>query len=201
LDDAGVEAVQKGIYDDLDEIATEELCLDHLKKNFATWREAWLDLIPLLPPHAVLAPPRPIFLWAIESGEIDTDPGGADDPADQVYFALRDGLIKIGFSGSPRRRLSRACKITRTIVGGTLQEAMLHNLFRDSQIWRDDKPEGSSAEWYQPTPLLLRLANAEETIAQEAKEAAFRRLFAQYWHERYPDGCTITVGKRDDLTT
>lgn len=189
-----------GAYIDLDEIATEELCLEHLKKNFQTWREAWIDLIPLAPPYAVLAPPRPIFLWAIESGEIDTDPGGADDPADQVYFAIRDGLIKIGFSGSPKRRLSGACNITRTVVGGTLQEAMLHNLFRESQVWRDDRPEGSSAEWYKPTPLLVRLANAEEALTREATDAAVRHLFAQYWRERYPDGYRIELVERGDLT-
>jgi hypothetical protein len=200
LDDAIANAVQEGDDGDFDAITTEELCLDYLKENFRTWREAWVDLIPLAPAYAVIAPPRPIFLWAIESGEIDTDPDGADDPADQVYFALREGLIKIGFSGSPKRRLSRACKITRTVVGGTLQEAMLHNLFRESQIWRDDRPEGSSAEWYKPTPFLLRLANAKEALDQEVKDAAVRHLFAQYWHERDPDGYRIELVEKGDLT-
>ena len=185
---------------DLSKIEVEELCLAYLKENFQTWREAWIDLISLAPPHAVLAPPRPILLWAIESGELDTDRNGGDDPADQVYFAVRDGLIKIGFSGSPRRRLSRACTITRTITGGTLQEAMLQNLFRDSQVWRDDRPEGSSAEWYSPTPLLVRLADAEKALTQEGADAALRHLFSQYWHERYPDGYRIELVEKDDLT-
>ncbi len=164
-----------------------------LKERFQTWRDAWTDWTTRAPAFAVLAPPRPIFVWGIESGELDTDLGGADDPADQVYFAVREGLIKIGFSGSPRSRLSGASTLTKTVSGGSLQEAMLHNLFNDSRVWRDDKPERSSAEWYKPTPLLVRLANAEKTLAQEATDAAASRLFAQFWRERYPDGCSIQV--------
>lgn len=140
-----------------------------------------------VPGYAAIAPPLPFYVWALESDELDTDPGGADDPADQVYFAYREGLFKIGFSGSPRRRLSRACTLTRTVSGGSLQEAMLHNLFADSQVWRDDKPERSSAEWYRPTPLLVKLAKGEEALRREAGRA----LFAQFWRERYPDGCRI----------
>jgi hypothetical protein len=180
--------------DELDEIGVEELLLAHLKEKFGTWREAWIDLIAVAPPHAVLAPPRPVLLWAIESGDLDTDPAGGDDPADQVYFAVREGLIKIGFSGSPRRRLSRACTITRTFTGGTLQEAMLQNLFSESQVWRDDRPEGSSAEWYEPSPLLVKLANAGEALAMEARDAAARQLFREYWQIRYPNGCQIAIG-------
>lgn len=177
--------------------SAEALWLADLKERFPTWREAWADWTTHAPVYAVLAPPRPILIWAIESGELDTDVDGADDPADQVYFAVRDGLIKIGFSGSPRRRLSRACTLTRTVIGGSLQEAMLHNLFSDSRVWSDAKPEGSSAEWYRPTPLLARLANAEEVLAREAADAAFRRLFAQFWRERYPDGCQIVIKPAD----
>jgi hypothetical protein len=164
---------------------THEICLADLKERFQTWRD-WTTRAPAF---AVLAPPGPIFVWAIESGELDTDPGGADDPADQVYFAVRDGLIKIGFSGSPRRRLSTASTLTRTVSAGSLQEAMLHNLFAESQEWRADKPEGSSAEWYRPTPLLVKLANAEAALAQEAA----RGLFAQFWRERHPNGFVIKV--------
>lgn len=170
-----------------------EVCVTDLKERFQTWREAWTDWIIRAPAFAVLAPPGPIFIWAIESGELDTDPAGADDPADQVYFAVREGLIKIGFSGSPKRRLSSASTLTRTVAGGSLQEAMLHNLFSDSQVWRDDKPERSSAEWYKPTPLLVKLANAEEVLAREATDAAASRLFAQFWRERHPDGSRIEL--------
>jgi hypothetical protein len=170
-----------------------ETCQADLKERFKTWREAWTDWTSHAPAFAVLAPPSPIFIWAIESGELDTDIGGADDPADQVYFAVRDGLIKIGFSGSPKRRLSTASTLTRTVLGSSLQEAMLHNLFSDSRVWRDDKPERSSAEWYKPTPLLARLANAEEVLTQEATDAAASQLFAQFWRERHPNGCRITV--------
>jgi len=170
-----------------------EVCLADLKERFQTWREAWTDWTTHAPAFAALAPPGPIFIWGIESGELDTDPGGADDPADQVYFAVREGLIKIGFSGSPKRRLSTASTLTRTVFGGSLQEAMLHNLFDDSRVWRDDKPERSSAEWYKPTPLLVRLANAEKVLAQEAADAAASQLFAQFWRQRHPDGCRIEV--------
>lgn len=170
-----------------------ECGLVDLKERFRSWRDAWADWTTHAPAFAVLAPPRPIFVWGIESGELDTDLGGANDPADQVYFAVRDGLIKIGFSGSPNSRLSSASTLTRTVCGGSLQEAMLHNLFRDSQVWRADKPEGSSAEWYRPTPLLVRLANAKEVLAQEANDAAVSRLFAQAWRERHPDGCRIEI--------
>lgn len=172
---------------------THQVCLTDLKENFRTWRDAWTDWTTRAPVFAVLAPPRPIFIWAIESGELDTDLSGADDPADQVYFAVREGLIKIGFSGSPKRRLSAASTLTRTVLGGSLQEAMLHNLFNDSRVWRDDKPERSSAEWYRPSPLLVRLANAEEVLTQEATDAAASQLFAQFWRERHPDGCRIAV--------
>lgn len=172
---------------------THEVCLTDLKERFQTWRDAWADWTTHAPAFAVLAPPRPIFIWGIESGELDTDLGGADDPADQVYFAVREGLIKIGFSGSPRSRLSTASTLTRTVFGGSLQEAMLHNLFSDSRVWRDDKPERSSAEWYKPTPLLVRLANAEKVLAQEATDAAASQLFAQFWRERHPDGCRIEL--------
>jgi hypothetical protein len=172
---------------------THEACLTDLKERFQTWRDAWSDWATHAPAFAVLAPPRPIFVWGIESGELDTDLDGADDRADQVYFAVREGLIKIGFSGSPRSRLSTASTLTRTVVGGSLQEAMLHNLFSDSRVWRDDKPERSSAEWYKPTPLLVRLANAEKALAQEATDAAASQLFAQFWRERHPDGCRIEL--------
>jgi hypothetical protein len=175
------------------DIEVQELCLADLKNRFATWRKALTDWTTKGPAFAVLAPPLPIYMWAIESGDIETDPEGADDPADQVYFAVREGLIKIGFSGSPRRRLSRACTVTRTVYGGSLQEAMLHNLFQDSQVWRNDRPERSSAEWYRPTPLLVRLANAEEALAKEATDATVSQLFAEYWHSRYPDGCQIVI--------
>jgi hypothetical protein len=174
---------------------THEVCLAELKERFQTWRDAWIDWTTRAPAFAVLAPPGPIFIWGIESGELDTDPGGADDPADQVYFAVREGLIKIGFSGSPKSRLSTASTLTRTVVGGSLQEALLHNLFHDSQVWRADKPERSSAEWYKPTPLLVRLANAEKVLAREATEVATSRLFAQFWRERHPDGCRIEIGE------
>jgi hypothetical protein len=70
---------------------------------------------------------------------------------------------------------------------------MLHNLFRESQVWRDDRPERSSAEWYRPTPLLVKLAKAEQVLARESARTAAARLFAQYWHERYPDGCKIVI--------
>jgi hypothetical protein len=86
----------------------DELVLADLKGDFTTWRDAWAHWTTHGPAYAILAPPRPMLIWAIESGDLDTDPDGSDDPADQVYFAVRDGLIKIGFSGSPRRRLSRA---------------------------------------------------------------------------------------------
>jgi hypothetical protein len=79
------------------------------------------------------------------------------------------------------------------MAGGSLQEAMLHNLFSDSRVWRSDRPEGSSAEWYRPTPLLVRLANAEKVLAREAAEVAFDHLFAQFWKERYPDGRRIVI--------
>lgn len=170
-----------------------EVCLTDLKERFQTWREAWTHWTTHAPAFAVLAPPGPIFIWAIESGEIDTDPGGADDPADQVYFAVREGLIKIGFSGSPKRRLSTSSTLTRTVFGGSLQEAMLHNLFSESRFWRDDKPERSSAEWYKPTPLLVRLANAEKVLARETADAAASRIFAQFWRERDPDGYRIDL--------
>jgi hypothetical protein len=172
---------------------SHERCLTDLKERFQTWRKAWTDWTTHAPAFAVLAPPRPIFIWGIESGELDTDLGGADNPADQVYFAVREGLIKIGFSGSPRSRLSTASTLTRTISGGSLQEAMLHNLFSDSRVWRDDKPERSSAEWYKPTPLLVRLANAEKVLAREAADVAASQLFAQFWRERHPDGCRIEL--------
>jgi hypothetical protein len=178
---------------------TLEESLASLKKEFRSWREAWTDWTVRAPGFAVLAPPSPIFIWALESSELDTDPGGADDPADQVYFALRDGLIKIGFSGSPRGRLSSACVLTRTIVGGTLQEAMLHALFADCRVWRADKPEGSSAEWYKPTPLLAKLARAEETLACQARDVAARQLFARFWRERYPDGCQIAIPGKGEV--
>lgn len=138
------------------------------QKEYATWREAYADWVTKAPAFGAIAPPLPYYVWAIESGELDTDPGGADDPADQVYFAYRDGLIKIGFSGAPRKRLSRACTITRTVYGGSLQEAMLHGLFADTAVWRGDRPERSSAEWFRPTPLLVTLAKAEEAINEEA---------------------------------
>lgn len=172
---------------------THEVCLADLKERFQTWRDAWADWTTHAPAFAVLAPPRPIFIWGIESGELDTDLGGADDPADQVYFAVREGLIKIGFSGSPRSRLSTASTLTRTVFGGSLQEAMLHNLFSDSRVLRDDKPERSSAEWYRPTPLLVRLAKAEKVLARGATDAAVRRLFAQFLRERHPDGFRIEL--------
>jgi len=146
-----------------------------------------------VPAYAAIAPPLPYYVWAIESGELDTDPDGANDPADQVYFAYREGLIKIGFSGTPRKRLSRACTITRTVYGGSLQEAMLHRLFEDTSVWRDDRPERSSAEWFRPTPLLVKLARAEEAIKKEAGQA----LFAQFWRERYPDGLQIVIPAKD----
>jgi hypothetical protein len=172
---------------------THEVSLTDLKENFRTWRDAWTDWTTRAPAFAVLAPSRPIFIWAIESGELDTDLGGADDPADQVYFAVREGLIKIGFSGSPKRRLSAASTLTRTVLGGSLQEAMLHNLFSDSRVWRGDKPERSSAEWYRPTPLLVRLANAKEVLTQEATNTAASQLLAQFWREGHPEGCRIAV--------
>jgi hypothetical protein len=166
-----------------------EIGLESLKSDFPNWRDAYTDWTTRAPAFAVLSPPSPYFVWAVESGELDTDLGGADDPADQVYFAVRDGLIKIGWSGSPRSRLSSASTLTRTVFGGSLQEAMLHNIFDGSREWQADKPEGSSAEWYRPTPLLVRLANAEAALAREAGH----RLFAQFWHERYPDGCRIEI--------
>lgn len=166
-----------------------ELRLAELKESFPTWREALAAWSAHAPAPVAMWPPSPYFVWAVESGELDSDLGGADDPADQVYFAVRDGLIKIGWSGSPRRRLSTASTLTRTVFGGSLQEAMLQNIFADSQEWRDDKPEGSSAEWYRPTPLLVRLANAEAAFADEAAA----RLFAQFWRERHPHGCRIEV--------
>jgi len=50
---------------------------------------------------------------------------------------------------------------------------MLHNIFDDSREWRTDKPEGSSAEWYRPIPLLAKLANAEKALADEvAKDSS-----------------------------
>lgn len=164
-----------------------------LKERHDCWREAWSDWALKAPGFIFMSPPLPYYVWALESGELDTDPAGGDDPADQVYFAYREGLIKIGFSGSPKRRLSSACTLTRTVYGGTLQEAMLHHLFAESQVWRDDRPERSSAEWYRPTPLLVKLANAAEVIKKEAADAALRSLFAQFWRERYPDGCQIIV--------
>jgi hypothetical protein len=172
---------------------THEVLLAELRARFDSWREAWNDWIASAPAFAILAPPAPIYIWGIESGELDTDVSGGDDPADQVYFAVREGLIKIGFSGSPRRRLSRACTLTRTVAGGSLQEAMLHHLFGESQVWREDRPERSSAEWYRPTPLLVKLAKAENVLAREAADASMRRLFAQFWRERYPDGFQIVV--------
>jgi hypothetical protein len=172
---------------------THEVLLAELQGKFNSWREAWTDWTANAPAYAILAPPAPMFIWGIESGELDTDLGGADDPADQVYFAVRDGLIKIGFSGSPSRRLSRACTLTRTVVGGSLQEAMLHNLFHESQVWRQDRPERSSAEWYRPTPLLVKLAKAEEVLAREVADAEMRRLFARFCQERHPDGLKIVV--------
>jgi hypothetical protein len=66
---------------------------------------------------------------------------------------------------------------------------MLHHLFADSQVWRDDRPERSSAEWYRPTPLLVKLAKAEAALQDEAA----RSLFAQSWRERYPNGSQIIV--------
>ena len=168
---------------------THQVCLVDLKERFQTWRDAWTHWTTHAPAFAVLAPPGPIFVWGIESGELDTDPGGADDPADQVYFAVREGLIKIGFSGSPRRRLSTASTLTRTVFGGSLQEAMLHNLFSDSRVWRDDKPERSSAEWYRPTPLLIELARAEEALVREVAN----KQFAQFWTALHPNGCRIKI--------
>lgn len=166
-----------------------EALLTVLKSRHGNWREAFADWALKAPGYVVMSMPLPYYVWAVESGELDTDPGGADDPADQVYFAYREGLIKIGFSGSPRKRLSSACTITRTICGGSPQEAMLHNLFAENQVWRDDRPERSSAEWYRPTPLLVKLAKAEEAL----KEEAARSLFAQFWRERYPNGSQIIV--------
>jgi hypothetical protein len=176
------------------EIREFEAHLAHAKKEHATWREAYADWVMKVPAFAAIAPPLPYYVWAVESGELDTDPGGADDPADQVYFAYREGLIKIGFSGAPRKLLSRACTITRTVFGGPLQEAMLHGVFAESSVWRDDRPERSSAEWFQPTPLLVKLAKAEEAIKKEAAHA----LFARFWRERYPNGCRIVIPSSSD---
>ena len=72
--------------------------------------------------------------------------------------------------------------MTKTVYGGSHQEAILHNLF-----------QAGSTEWYRPTPLLVRLANAEEALAKETTDAAVRRLFAEHWHSRYPDGCQIVI--------
>jgi hypothetical protein len=80
-----------------------EALLATLKGRHANWREASADWALKAPGYLVTSMPLPYYIWAVESGEFDTDPGGADDPADQVYFAYREGLIKIGFSGSPRK--------------------------------------------------------------------------------------------------
>ena len=174
-------------------LSRHEGVLAVLKQEYGTWREAWTDWTKIAPARAVLAPPSSIFIWALETDELDTDPGGADGPADQVYFAVREGLIKVGFSGSPQRRLSSASVLTRTVVGGSLQEAMLHNLFADCRTWRDDRPERSSAEWYRPVPLLVKIAKAEEVLARQMRAAAARHVFAQFWRERYPNGMQIPV--------
>lgn len=179
----------------MSEIEKFEAHLAYAKQEYANWREAYADWVTKVPGFAAIAPPLPYYVWAVESDELDTDPGGADDPADQVYFAYREGLIKIGFSGAPRKRLSRACTITRTVHGGSLQEAMLHGLFADASVWMDARPERSSAEWFRPIPLLVKLAKAEEAINRDAGRA----LFAQYWRERYPNGLEIVVpAKRAD---
>jgi hypothetical protein len=70
---------------------------------------------------------------------------------------------------------------------------MLHNLFSGSRVWRDGKPEGSSAEWYKPAPLLVRLANAEKALTREAADAATSRLFAQFLRDRHPDAYHIEL--------
>lgn len=143
------------------EIRTLEICLAHFEDNFATWRDAFSDWTANAPPTMVFWPQPAHYVWAIKSGDLDSDMSGADDPADQVYFAVRDGLVKIGSSGRPSQRLSPKATLTRTIFGGSREEAMMHNLFRSFSVYRDDRAEGSYTEWYRPCPLLVELAAAD----------------------------------------
>lgn len=166
------------------ELRILEICLQDLKSRFPDWRAAFTDWTRIAPARLAMRPPAPYFVWALESGDLDTDPGGFDDPADQIYFAVRDGLIKIGWSSSPQRRLSSACTLTRTALASARHESMLHLLFAQARVWRDDRPERSSSEWYAPTPFLVRLAKAGDVLKREQAD----RLALQCLNDRFPNG-------------
>lgn len=77
-----------------------------------------------------------------------------------VYFIVRetDGLVKIGFSHNPLKRLVQLqrgmpdrLRIHAACPGPMRTEKALHELFRDDRI---------GGEWFSPTPRLVALMNS-----------------------------------------
>lgn len=69
-----------------------------------------------------------------------------------VYFAERDGLVKIGFSTTPKIRISALkSKLIGCMAGDKKVEKSLHRLF--SHAW-------VHGEWFRPTLSLTEFINA-----------------------------------------
>jgi hypothetical protein len=84
-----------------------------------------------------------------------------DSGEPSVYFAERDGLIKIGVSIHPRSRVAgQAAALLATLPGDARTETALHLAFADLRV------EG---EWFRPGPALLRLI---DLLAKRAAKAS-----------------------------
>lgn len=72
-----------------------------------------------------------------------------EHPFDRVYFAERDGLIKIGKSSQPNARvLTLKARLLATIPGDGRTEVALHLAFAHLCV---------KGEWFRPAPELLAL--------------------------------------------
>ena len=87
---------------------------------------------------------------ALKLRAILTSPAGSDatPPPDVVYYAERDGLIKIGTSTAVQRRIHElAAVLLTTEPGGRKEETQRHRQFAASWV---------HGEWFRPDEDLLR---------------------------------------------
>lgn len=69
-----------------------------------------------------------------------------------VYFAERDGLVKIGWSGHPcQRALGLKASLLAVVPGSRQDERIMHERFAGDRV---------AGEWFRPSPALVEYVDA-----------------------------------------
>lgn len=101
-----------------------------------------------------------------------------------IYFIRGGGMVKIGVAGSVRERLALLqtgspvkLAVIRTIEGGKLVEAWLHECFA---------PSRSHGEWFEYSERMLSIEPPADLLAADdakssAREAEWRSMEQKWW--------------------